>query len=182
MLCITDAYGVMNVKQAQFASKYVNDGCLLDCFRLHSLPIGTVSQASTYFCAYNFVSCTLEIFLAPAFIVSRTRQTFEASGKLVLPEDIPTLLLAISMPKLGRWIFNQTLTSFNGLKSRSFDVLFQSIQHWWYIFYGCSSFSKQNSSRKIDFACVDSRTAQAHDKLFQYLKVRLRYLWRRPSC
>ena len=33
MLCITDAYGVMNVKQAQFASKYVDDGCLLDWFR-----------------------------------------------------------------------------------------------------------------------------------------------------
>ena len=26
MLCITNAYGVMNVKQAQFASKHVDDG------------------------------------------------------------------------------------------------------------------------------------------------------------
>ena len=37
---------------------------------------------------------------APAFTISRTRQTFEASGKLVLPEDILTLLLANPMPKL----------------------------------------------------------------------------------
>ena len=87
-------------KQVQFASKYVDDGCLLDCFCQHLLPIGTVSQASTYFCAYDFVSCSLIIFLAPAFTVSRTRQTFEASGNLVLPEDIPTLLLANPMPKL----------------------------------------------------------------------------------
>ena len=40
------------------------------------------------------------IFLAPAFTISRTRQTFEASSKLVLPEDILTLLLANPMPKL----------------------------------------------------------------------------------
>ena len=49
------------------------------------------------------------------------------------------------------WIFDQTLTSFNGFKSWSFNVLFQRMQDWWYIFCGSSSFSKQNSSRKIVF-------------------------------
>ena len=87
MLSITDAYGVMNVKLAQFASKHVDHGCLLDCFCKHSLPIDTVFQASTYFCAYSFVSCTLVRFLAPAFTVSSTRQTFEASGKLVQTQE-----------------------------------------------------------------------------------------------
>ena len=52
------------------------------------------------YCAYNFVPCTLTIYLAPAFAVSRTRQTFEAYDKLVLSEDIPILLLANPMPKL----------------------------------------------------------------------------------
>ena len=59
---------------------------------------------------------------------------------------------------------------------------FKADQYWWYIFYGSFSFSKQNSSRKIDLACVDSITVQAHYKLFQYLKIRLRYLWSRASC
>ena len=83
MLCITDAYGVTNVKQAQYASKYVDHGCLLDCFCWHLLPIDTVSHASRFFCAYSFVPSTLMRFRAPAFTVSRTRQTFEGSGKLV---------------------------------------------------------------------------------------------------
>ena len=63
--------------------------------------MGTVS----YFCAYNFVPCTLIIFLAPAFTVSRTRQTFEAFAELVLSEDIPTLLLANHMPELEDGFF-----------------------------------------------------------------------------
>ena len=83
MLCITDAYGIVNVKQAQFASKYVDHGCLLDCFCEHLLPIDTVSQASTYFYAYSFVPSTLIRFFAPAITLNRTRQTFEASGKVV---------------------------------------------------------------------------------------------------
>ena len=54
-------------------------------------------------------------------------------------------------------------------------MLFQCIQHWWYIFYGSPSFSQQNSSSNIDFACTNSRNAQAHKKLFQCLKIRLNF-------
>ena len=38
--------------------------------------------------------------------------------------------------------------------------------------------SKQYSSSNIDFACVDSRNAQAHNKLFQCQKIKLNYLRR----
>ena len=68
--------------------------------------VGTVFQASTYFCTHNFAYCTLSIFFAPRTSVhtislaalfqyflhphlSWTRQTFEAFGKLVQTEEHP---------------------------------------------------------------------------------------------
>ena len=91
MLCITDVYAGMNVKQAQFASKYADHGSLLDCFREHLLPsIGTVlKQARTSVHTISFVA-HFQYFLHPH--LSRTPQTFEASGKLVQTGDYPAFV------------------------------------------------------------------------------------------
>ena len=67
MLCITDAYEVINVKREVFALMYVDHYCHLKCFYLQLLPICTVSQTRPYFFAFDFVRCNLAIFLASAF-------------------------------------------------------------------------------------------------------------------
>ena len=115
MLCITDDYAGMNVKHAQFASKYVDHGCLLDCFREHLLPsIGKVfKQARTFAHAISFVA-RFQYFLHPH--LNRTPQTYEASGKLVQTGDYPAFA-ACETPSLNlKMDFYQTLTPFNGLK------------------------------------------------------------------
>ena len=88
MLCITDAYaGMMNVNQAQFASKYVDHGFLLDGFCKHLLPsIGSVFQARTSVHTILFVAL-FQHFLH--LHLSSTPQTFEAFGKLVETGEYP---------------------------------------------------------------------------------------------
>ena len=90
----------MNEKQTQFASKYVDDGYLLDYFFLAFIAHWYSFLSKHILLRIQFRSLHTYDISAPAFTISRTRQTFEASGKSVLPEDILTLLLANLMPML----------------------------------------------------------------------------------
>ena len=94
MLCITDAYGVLTVKQAQIVSKYVEHCCLLDCFCHHLLPIGTISKQAHISAHTILFVAHLENFLYPPLL---RIQAFEASGQSCLNRKIsqlPTLLFA----------------------------------------------------------------------------------------
>ena len=58
---------------------------------IHYLSVQFPKQAHTFVHTISFLA-QLIVFLEPAFTASRKRQTFEVFGKLLLPEDIPTLL------------------------------------------------------------------------------------------
>ena len=123
-------------------------------------------QACTCVHSISFVA-HFQYFLHPH--LRWTRQTFEAYGKLVQTE-YPEPVACQAHAQTWTRIINQTLTPFRGLKSWSPNMLFQILLRWWYIFYGSSSFSKQNSNN-IDLACVDSRNVHAYNKLIQCQKI-----------
>ena len=91
MLCIIDAYTGLNVKQAQFTSKYVDYGCLLDYFWDIYCPalVQFSMQARRSMHTISFVAHN-RYFLHPR--LCRTPQTFEAFGKLVQAGEYPAFV------------------------------------------------------------------------------------------